>query len=70
VADRVQRGRSAAGSTNGRSVLTDFEVSTLRTDAATSTKELAASLGVNATTICDVRKEKSWKAGGYFHDGH
>jgi|LakMenEpi03Aug12_release.lakeMendotaPanAssembly.Ray.scaffolds.fasta_scaffold429274_2 hypothetical protein len=69
VADRVQRGRSAAGSTNGRSVLTDFEVSTLRTDGATSTNELAATLGVNATTICDVRKQKSWKSGGYFRDG-
>lgn len=61
VSDRVSRGRSANGSSNGRSTLTEFEVDLIRKDTTSTNQFLAKALAVDAKTIYDIRAGKTWK---------
>ena len=59
VADRVERGRSAAGRANGRNVLTELQV----LEIASSTESgavLAARFGVTRYTVSDIRRGRIW----------
>lgn len=61
VNDRVQRNRSALGSNNGRSVLTEEDVISIRADTTSTQKELGKKYGVNPKTISDIKRYKLWK---------
>jgi hypothetical protein len=60
VADRVAKRRSAAGTRNGRSKLTEEQVIAIRADERTLT-EVAKDYGVCIATISHIRKRKIWQ---------
>lgn len=60
VADRVAKDRSAKGSNNGRSKLTEQQVRAIRADKRTLT-EVAKEYGVCIGTISLIRQRKIWQ---------
>lgn len=59
VADRVERGRSAKGTTNGRNQLDPGQV-LYACYCGLSQRVVAAQLGVNHTTVRDIRRGRIW----------
>lgn len=60
VADRVAKGRSAKGSSNGRSKLTEEQVRAIRADDRMLT-EVAKDYGVCVATISHIRQRRIWQ---------
>ena len=60
VADRVERGRSAAGETNGRARLTADQVRTIRRDNRPHA-EIAKDYGVDRSTVSHIKKGIIWR---------
>lgn len=60
VRDRVTRGRSANGEVNGRAVLLEHQVISIKSDPR-SNRELGAIYGVHQDTIRAIRNGKTWR---------
>ena len=60
VADRVAKGRSAKGTSNGRAKLTEDQVRAIRADDRTLT-EVARDYGVCVATISHIRQRRIWQ---------
>jgi hypothetical protein len=60
VADRVSRGRSAKGSSNGRAKLNELQVMEIK-KSHLSNGELALFYNVDRKVIYNIRKNKTWK---------
>lgn len=60
VADRVAKGRSAKGASNGRAKLTEEQVRAIRADDRTLT-EVAKDYGVCIATISHIRQRRIWQ---------
>lgn len=58
--DKVNKGRHPVGSNSPISKLTDEQVEVILTDTSGPTL-LAAKFNVSPSTICDIRKKRSWK---------
>lgn len=61
VADRVSRGRSASGTRNGRSKLTEQQVLKIFHDTRSSTV-IANEYGVDGSIVRLIKKKKIWKS--------
>ena len=59
VADRVAKRRSARGSTNGRSLLTEDQVRMIKKDGRRLV-DVASDYGVSVSTISLIRRGKNW----------
>ncbi len=59
VADRVAKGRSAKGSSNGRAKLSEEQVLAIRADDR-SAAEIGLDHGVSAATISLIRRRRIW----------
>ncbi len=59
VADRVAKGRSAKGSSNGRAKLTEAQVLAVRSDDRPAA-QIATELGVSVATISLIRRRRIW----------
>ena len=62
VMDRVSRGRSAIGTMNGRSKLTNVDVLQILNDTNTSKMKLARRYGIDPKVIRDIKSGKTWKS--------
>ncbi len=60
VADRVSRQRSATGSKNGRSKLTEEDVIAIYTNTTDTQTVLARQYGVDRKVIRDIKQRKKW----------
>ena len=64
VQDRVERGRSAIGTNNGRAKLTEPDVLSIierfETNTATSVNQIARQYGVDPKSIRQIRDGKTW----------
>lgn len=60
--DMVDRGRTPnrKGANNGQSKLTNEQVLAIRSDAR-SQRKIAMDYGIDHTTVCDIKREKSWQ---------
>jgi hypothetical protein len=59
VADRVAKGRSAKGSSNGRAKLTESQVQAIRSDDRPAA-EVAKQYSVSPATISLIRRRRIW----------
>ena len=61
--DRKEKGRSAAGESNGRSVLTKIQVErVINMKGIIPQRQLAKMLGVSKSTIGEIHRGKSWRS--------
>jgi hypothetical protein len=60
VRDRVEKDRSAKGTRNGRSKLTEEQVREIKRDKASTNKQLGQQYGIDPANISKIRTGKVW----------